>query len=91
MPADSSLITFRVSPEDHDLLRAVAHYSAESVSAFVRESALASARQVLADVGADTVMEGVRTQELQRHSDVQRRLEDRLAYLRSQAGGPERE
>lgn len=89
MPADSSLITFRVSAQDHDLLRAVANYSGESLSSFVRVSALASARQLLADVGADAVMEGVRSQETQRHTDAQRRLEDRLAYMRSQAGDDE--
>jgi hypothetical protein len=56
--ADSSPATFRVSPEERYLLEAVAHYTGKTMSAFVREAALAVARSVVADVGSEAVLEG---------------------------------
>lgn len=84
MPSDSSLINFRVPVADHDLLRAVANYRGESLSAFVRESALSSARQLLADVGPEAIMEGDREHESQRRTAAERQLEERLEGLRRQ-------
>jgi hypothetical protein len=84
MPADSSLINFRVPSEDHDLIRAVAHYRNETVSTFVRDSVLASVRAVIAEVGPQTVMEGDRRHEDERRSAAQQRLEERLESIRRQ-------
>jgi len=84
VPADSSLINFRVPAADHDLLRAVANYRGESLSAFVRESALSSARQLLAEVGPEAIMEGDRRYENERRTAAERQLEDRLEALRKQ-------
>lgn len=84
------MITLRVSPEDHDRLRAVANYCHESLSSFVRTSALASAEQIIHESGWEAVLEGDRTVESRRHTDAQRRLAERLERLRAQAdtGGP---
>jgi hypothetical protein len=85
VPSESHMITLRVSGEDHDRLRAVANYNGESLSSFIRRSALASANQVIDDVGLDAVLEGDRTYESQRHTDAQRKLAERLGRLRNQA------
>lgn len=82
MPADSSLVTFRVSQEDHDLLRAVANYRGESLSAFVRDSALAHARQLIADIGPEVVIEGHREREVERQSKAAQRLAEGLSNIR---------
>lgn len=84
MPSDSSVINFRVTTEEQDLLRAVANYRGETLSSFIRASALASARRLLADVGPDAVMEGDRRHETERRSAAERQLEDRLEILRHQ-------
>ena len=83
---DSQMITLRVSPKDHDTLRAVANYCNESLSAFVRASALASAEQIIHERGWEAVLEGDRTVESRRATDAQRRLAERLERLRVQAG-----
>lgn len=82
MPADSSLVTFRVSQEEHDLLRAVANYRDESLSAFVRETALAHARHLIAELGRDVVIEGHREREVERQSKAAQRLEEGLSNIR---------
>ena len=85
MPDDSSPITFRATPEERDLLRAVANYRGESLSAFLRNSALNAARRLLADVGPEVIIEGDRDHEAAQQTKAQRQLEERLDNLRRQA------
>lgn len=84
MPADSSVINFRVTTEERDLLRAVANFRGETLSSFIKASALASARRQLAEVGPEAVMEGDRKYEDERRSAAERQLEERLDALRRQ-------
>lgn len=85
MPGDSSIVTFRLPVEERDLLEAVAHYSGETLSSFVRFTALAAAREVLREVGPEAVMKGDENFEAQRHTKVHRRLTDRLKGLEKHA------
>jgi uncharacterized protein (DUF1778 family) len=81
MPGDSSIVTFRLPAEERNLLEAVAHYSGETLSSFVRFTALAAAREILREVGPEAVRQGDENFEAQRHSKANRRLQDRIKGL----------
>jgi len=85
MPGDSSIVTFRLPAEERDLLEAVAHYSDETLSSFVRFTALAAAREVLREVGPEAVRQGDENFEAQRRSRAQRRLQDRIKGLEARS------
>jgi len=85
MPGDTSVVNFRLLAEERDLLEAVAHYSGETLSSFVRFTALAAAREILRQVGPEAVMQGDENFEAERHSKAHRRLKDRLKGLEKQA------
>lgn len=91
MPGDSSIVTFRLPVEERDLLEAVAHYSGETLSSFVRFTALAAAREVLKEVGPEAVTQGDQNFEAQRQSKAHRKLKDRIMGLEKHAaaGRPE--
>lgn len=55
MAKDSSPICFRVEFEDRILLEAVARYVGESMSTFVRRSAVDVARSLVDDEGAEVL------------------------------------
>jgi len=81
MPGDSSIVTFRLPAEERNLLEAVAHYSGETLSSFVRFTALAAAREILREVGPEAVRQGDENFEAQRHSKANHRLQDRIKGL----------
>ena len=85
MPGDSSVVTFRLSVEERDLLEAVAHYSGETLSSFIRLTALVAAREILTEVGPEAVIRGDENFEAQRHSKAHRRLKDRIKGLEKHA------
>jgi uncharacterized protein (DUF1778 family) len=85
MPGDSSIVTFRLSVEERDLLEAVAHYSGETLSSFVRFTVLATARDILREVGPEAVMQGDENFEAQRQGEVHRRLKDRIKGIEKHA------
>ncbi|MGH3785244.1 MAG: DUF1778 domain-containing protein [Pseudonocardiaceae bacterium] len=87
MPGDSSIVTFRLSVEERDLLEAVAHYSGETLSAFVRFTMLSVARDILREVGPEAVTQGDENFEAQRHTKAHRRLKDRIKGLEKHATG----
>jgi hypothetical protein len=91
MPGDSSTVTFRLTDAERDLLEAVAHYSGETLSGFVRFTALTAAREVLKEVGPEAVTQGDENFEAQRQSKVHRRLKNRIMGLEkhASAGRPE--
>jgi hypothetical protein len=86
MPGDSSIVTFRLTGAERDLLEAVAHYSGETLSGFVRFTALSAAREVLKEVGPEAVTQGDENFEAQRQSNADRRLKDRIMGLEKHAG-----
>jgi uncharacterized protein (DUF1778 family) len=49
--------TFRLAPDERALLEAVAHANGRTLSAYVREAALAAARGYLAQEGVEKVLE----------------------------------
>lgn len=49
--------TFRLAPDERALLEAVAHANGQTLSAYVREAALAAARGYLAQEGVEKVLE----------------------------------
>ncbi len=85
MPGDSSIVTFRLPIEERNLLEAVAHYSGETLSSFVRFTALAAAREILRQAGPEAVVQGDENFEAQRNSKAKRRLKDRIKGLEKHA------
>ena len=90
---DTGLIAaaMRESGTDATLIDAVAHYSGETLSGFVRFTALTAAREVLKEVGPEAVTQGDENFEAQRQSKVHRRLKNRIMGLEkhASAGRPE--
>lgn len=80
MASDSSPICFRLTAAERTLLQAVADYQGETLSAFVRNCAVAIARRIVEREGADVV--------LQRSKDVEhqraRRADERFKHFEEQ-------
>lgn len=83
MASDSSPICFRLPAAERTLLQAVADYQGETLSAFVRNCAIAIARRIVEREGADAV--------LQRSKDVEhqraRRADERFKHFEEQLRG----
>lgn len=69
MAKDSSPICFRVSDEERRVLAAVATYIGESLSAFMRQSAVETAQVVMSQAGGPAAV-------FQHYEEVQRRRAD---------------
>ncbi|MGQ0840440.1 type II toxin -antitoxin system TacA 1-like antitoxin [Actinokineospora sp.] len=60
MPNDSSPVSFRISNEERALLEAVAHYMGETLSNFIRRSAVTLAQSIVDNDSPDVVLKGYR-------------------------------
>jgi uncharacterized protein (DUF1778 family) len=58
MPNDSSPVSFRLSNEERKLLDAVAHYMGETLSHFIRRSALSVAQGIVDKNSPEVVLVG---------------------------------
>lgn len=56
MPNDSSPVSFRISSEERELLEAVAHYMGETLSSFIRRSAVILAQSILEQETPEVVL-----------------------------------
>lgn len=72
MAKDSSPICFRVSDLDREVLEAAASFVGESLSAFVRHAALATAQEVMQDGGGVNAVLQLRQETRQRRDDFVR-------------------
>ena len=57
MAKDTSPVCFRLAPEQRRIIEVVAAYTNQSVSDFLRQSALATAAAIVEDNGIDKIMQ----------------------------------
>ncbi len=81
MPDSPAPTTFRLAPEERALLEAVAHASGRTLSAYVRDAALAAARGYIAREGIDKVLERDRAYLEERAQTSTRIADHRRALL----------
>lgn len=74
MVSENSPICFRVSPAERNLLDAVAYYQGESLSSFVRNAVIDSARALLDQEGRAAVLKRFEEVEDRRSRKAQERL-----------------
>jgi uncharacterized protein (DUF1778 family) len=80
--------TFRLAPEERALLEAVAHANGRTLSAYVREAALAAARGYLAQEGVEKVLERDR-EYMEERSRTSSRIADHKKALLDEAPATE--
>lgn len=78
MVSEGSPICFRVSSAERNLLDAVAHYQGETLSAFVRNTVIENARELLDREGRAAVLARFEEVETRRS----RKAQERLDYLK---------
>jgi uncharacterized protein (DUF1778 family) len=76
--------TFRLAPDERALLEAVAHANGRTLSAYVREAALAAARGYLAQEGVEKVLERDR-EYMEERARTSTRIADHKKALLDQA------
>lgn len=86
MPNDSSPVSFRISSEERALLEAVAHYMGETLSNFIRRSAVTLAQSIVDRETPEVVLTSYREM-LQRRANLGM---DQLAGLEKQLHSPGR-
>lgn len=57
MPKDTSPVCFRLTPEDRQLVEMVAAYTEQSVSTFLRNVVVGTASRIVAEHGADKIVQ----------------------------------
>lgn len=77
--------TFRLAPEERALLEAVAHATGRTLSAYVRDAALAAARGYLAQEGIEKVLEQDRAYMEERAARTSSRMADHEKALLQEA------
>jgi uncharacterized protein (DUF1778 family) len=71
MAKDTSPVCFRLAPEQRRMVEAVAAYSGQSVSDFIRAAVVAAAGAILEDNGVDKIMRALDEQNEQRRRALQ--------------------
>jgi hypothetical protein len=83
MPNDSSPVSFRISTEERALLEAVAHYMGETLSNFIRRSAVTLAKNIVDRETPEVVLTGYREMLARRSTWGKEQLADLEKQLHS--------
>lgn len=76
MPSNSSPVCFRLGTEERKLMEAVARFQGESLSAFVRGAAIATANAIVRKHGPEAILAVARTSAAHSAEEARAQVED---------------